>query len=93
MSIQECEMKVTMLDMSAYQFRFRLEDSPAFEYGNGTCVIVEQEGCQDRMLDTRYVNVPRDEEGFAMWCSEWLRDNYQVLMAQRTVNLYERSES
>jgi hypothetical protein len=93
MAIRENEVRVTFTNMERARFRFRLEVSEAFDYGNKTCVVVEQEGNQPITVDTRYdkrVSKRMDAEEFTEWCSMWLRDNYQVFMVERTVDLWER---
>ena len=90
MVIQEDNVRATFTNMERAEFRFKLEDSEAFDYGNNTCVVVERDGCQPIIIDTRYderVSKRMSAEEFAEWCSEWLRENYQVFMAERTVQL------
>lgn len=61
-------------------FVFELEKSSAFQYGNGTCVIVNRtlnyndSKCNPQMIDTRY------EQGitknFLDWCINYLKQNF-----------------
>lgn len=57
-------------------FTFELGDSAAFQYGNGTSVVVTSDKYKDdkRLIDTRY------EKGiisnFEKWCIQWLYDNF-----------------
>ena len=59
-------------------FTFELCDSPAFQYGNGTSVIVTSDKYKEdsRFIDTRY------EEGilssFQNWCLDWLFNNFSA---------------
>lgn len=53
---------------------FELTESGAFSYGNGTCVIIRENGKVREVVDTRY------EKGilqdFAAWCEDFTRSNF-----------------
>ncbi|MBQ3300987.1 MAG: hypothetical protein IJH04_02320 [Eggerthellaceae bacterium] len=90
MVFQEDNVRVTFTNMERASFRFSLEESEAFDYGNGTCVKVKQEGCWPETIDTRYderVSKSMSAEEFAEWVSEWLRERFQVFMVERTVRV------
>lgn len=61
-------------------FVFVLGKSPAFEYGNGTCVMVERTFNHDgsksesKMIDTRYKQ--GITKNFLDWCKEYLKQNF-----------------
>lgn len=61
-----------------------LEKSSAFQYGNGTCVIIDfgksEDGrsYQSKFIDTRYDQTISDnEERFKIWLENWFEWNYQ----------------
>lgn len=61
-----------------------LEKSCAFQYGNGTCVIIKfgksEDGrsYQSKLIDTRYDRTISDnEEKFKWWLENWFEYNYQ----------------
>ena len=65
-------------------FVARLEKSGAFQYGNGTCVIIEfgksEDGrsYQPKLIDTRYEQaIDGNEEHFKWWLENWFEYNYQ----------------
>lgn len=52
-----------------------LQKSCAFQYGNGTCVIMEIEGQRTHFFDTRYdVTLHRDGSNFQEWAFNCLKD-------------------
>ena len=65
-------------------FVARLEKSSAFQYGNGTCVIIEfgksEDGrsYQPKLIDTRYEQaIDGNKEHFKWWLENWFEYNYQ----------------
>ncbi len=64
------------------KFTARLEKSAAFEYGNGSCVIIEFGAMQNgrtprsRYIDTRYAKGVISN--FENWIREFFRENYMA---------------
>lgn len=63
------------------EFKATLQDSPAFEYGNGTCVtiIFTNKMQQKRFIDTRYdksISKSTDEGKFKEWLCNYFFNNF-----------------
>ena len=67
-------------DHQVVRIQARREKSPAFDYGNQTCVIIdyyEPDGRQrNEMIDTRYVGKCGSPEGFEEWIGEYIKKMY-----------------
>lgn len=57
-------------------------ESGAFQYGNGTMVVIEfgqmKNGYtpEPRLIDTRYACIELTKQGFEQFLREWFEDNY-----------------
>lgn len=82
MKNQKVKIKIEFEDKELWEynrtFTFELVDSPAFQYGNGTSVVITSDKYKDdaRLIDTLY------EEGilsgFQNWCLDWLFNNFNA---------------
>lgn len=57
-------------------YTMTLEKSGCFDYGNGTCVVVENDypGSMTECIDTRYCTGMGTPELFHDWSMQWLKD-------------------
>ena len=72
----------TLCDLKKHVFEFELVKSCAFEYGNGTALIVRPDDERERLYDTRYVSdlsLDMDADDFIYWCDDWFTENYSVI--------------
>lgn len=57
-------------------YRFTLEKSGCFNYGNGTCVVLTVNGERKECIDTRYIKeLP---ESFNEWCDTQIRNIFDA---------------
>ena len=82
MKNQKLKIKIEFEDKELWEynrtFTFELTDSPAFKYGNGTCVLVASDKYKEdsKMIDTRYeVGIV---SSFEKWCIDWLANNFDT---------------
>ena len=77
--IEFCEEQSKKFDRD---FTATLGESGAFQYGNGTAVIVEfgkmanGRSCEPKILDTRYADIEQTKEGFEQFIRQWFKDEY-----------------
>ena len=72
-------------DLQEYDRKFIaiLTESGAFQYGNGTMVVIEWDAMKNRiipepeLIDTRYdVKIHRDGSNFKQWLTDYFTENY-----------------
>ena len=80
MKNQKVKIKIEFEDKELWEynrtFTIELFDSPAFQYGNGTSVVVTSDKYKDdaRLIDTRYDTGILTH--FEEWCIDWLKNNF-----------------
>lgn len=70
------EKFIVKVDGITINYTMTLMKSGAFDYGNGTCMVVHNDypGSMDQSYDTRYCKHMSTPELFHDWSLEWLKD-------------------
>lgn len=67
---------VTLSDGDVLRVQTELAKSGAFDYGNGTCVIVTVNEDDYQIFDTRYLDACYSVDGYREYFSQWVKSHW-----------------